>query len=146
MTTIKPFKRSGEPEGAAVEREHSLAAILQRASAPPELSREAKEHLARVDSIAANALHDLEAVTNDIGRLRDEIVLRARMIGEATIRFDELQRKAGQGYATIRNALDLVFGEFHAIPPAEPAREEAALPAPIVTPEPSAPPTAPNEP
>jgi len=118
--STKTFERSGEA-GAG----HST---LQRAVAQPDLSREAREHLGRVDAIAADALRDLETISNEIVKLRDEITRRARMIGEATIRLDELQRNASQGYATIRNALDLVLKEFVAIPLPEPAREAGPKP------------------
>jgi len=81
-------------------------------AAPPELSQQAKEHFARVNAIASAALSDLEAVHEEIGKLRDEITLRAHMLGEATIEFEELARTASQGYGSIRKALDMVRQKF----------------------------------
>src|SRR5262249_14193791 len=80
--------------------------------APPELSQQGKEHFARVNAIASEALRDLEAVHDEVGKLRDEITLRAHMLGEAIIEFDELTRAASQGYGSIRKALDMVRQKF----------------------------------
>ena len=92
----------------------ALKDVLNRADAPAELSTQAKDHFARVNSIAGDALRDLEAVSEEVGKLRDEITLRARMLGEATIEFDELARAASQGYSSIRKALDMVRQKFAA--------------------------------
>jgi len=81
---------------------------------PANMSPQAKEHLGRIDKISADVLRDLEAVTEDIGKLRDEITLRARMLGEATVEFDELARTASQGYVSIRNAIDMLRDKFAA--------------------------------
>ena len=91
-----------------------LKDILNRAAEPPELSPQAKEHLGRVEAIATGALRDLEAVGDEVGKLRDEITLRARMLGEATVEFDELARTASQGYVSIRNAIDMLRDKFAA--------------------------------
>jgi DNA repair ATPase RecN len=112
MTIMKSITREPADE--------PLSAILQRAAAPPDLSQEAKDHLTRVESIAANALKDLEDVSIDVDKLRDEITLRARMIAEATIRLDELQRKAGTAYGTIRSAIEMIRQEFADIPATAP--------------------------
>src|SRR5919197_141391 len=95
--------------GAAVP---PLREILERADAPPELSQQAKDHFARVDSIAASALRDLDAVREEVGKLHDEIMLRARLIGQATVEFDALARAASQGSGSIRKALDMVRKQF----------------------------------
>ena len=115
------------PVGAAVP----LKEILNRADAPPELSPQAKEHFARVNGIATDVLHDVDSVSGEVGKLRDEITLRARMLGEATVEFDELARTASQGYASIRKALDMVRQKFAAAmapAPALPAQEPAKAP------------------
>src|SRR5262245_27226953 len=95
---------------------------------PASLSQDAKDHFTRVQSIAAAAVKDLEEVSVDIDKLRDEIMLRSRMIAEATVRLDELQRKAGAGYGTIRNALGMIRQEYAAIPASEPALDFVASP------------------
>ncbi|MFL5000031.1 MAG: hypothetical protein ACJ8DQ_13315 [Xanthobacteraceae bacterium] len=79
---------------------------------PPEISLQAKEHLARIDKISADVLRDLQAVSDDIGKLREEIMLRARVLGEATLEFDELARTASQGYGSIRKAIEMVRQKF----------------------------------
>src|SRR5690348_1374510 len=115
----KAFKRIGDLDNVASDTDQqqpTLSSILHRASLPPELSQEAKEHLKWVQAIGAATLKDLETVTVEIGRLKEEILLRANLISDATIRLDELQRNAGKGYATIKNALELVRKEFAAIP------------------------------
>jgi len=108
-----------------------LKDILNRAAEPPELSPQAKEHLGRVEAIATNALRDLEAVGDEVGKLRDEITLRARMLGEATIEFDELARTANQGYGSIRKALDMLREKFAtAAPPVPSVPAEQKAPPP----------------
>jgi hypothetical protein len=82
------------------------------AATPPEISQHAKEHLNRIDRIAGDVLRDLQAVSDDIGKLREEITLRARMLGEATLEFDELARTASQGYGSIRKAIEMVRQKF----------------------------------
>jgi hypothetical protein len=82
------------------------------AETPPDVSVQAKEHLARIDKIAADVLRDLQAVNDDIGKLREEIMLRARVLGEATLEFDELARTASQGYGSIRKAIEMVRQKF----------------------------------
>jgi len=79
---------------------------------PAEISQPAKDHLARIDKIAADVLRDLQAVNDDIGKLREEIMLRARVLGEATVEFDELARTASQGYGSIRKAIEMVREKF----------------------------------
>src|SRR5262249_11970803 len=91
-----------------------------RAEVPEDLSREAKDHFTRVESIAAGAPKDLEEGALDIEQLREELIMRARVISQATVRLDEVQRKAGQGYGTIRNALERIRQEFAAIPATAP--------------------------
>jgi len=88
---------------------------IKSAAAPQEMSQPAKEHLQRVEKISADLLRDLDAVSDDIGRLRDEITLRTRMLGEATTEFDELARTASQGYVSIRNAIDMVRQKFASV-------------------------------
>jgi len=131
MSIIKSTRRESVLSGEHSQQNNApLSAILQRAASAPDTSTEAKEHLARVDAITTRALRDLQTVSEDIGKLRDEITLRGRMVAEATVRLDELQHKAGKGYVTIRNALDLVRKEFALIPPAEPVRESPTITAP----------------
>lgn|SRR5689334_20372533 len=89
-----------------------LREILNRADATPELSPQAREHLDLVNGIATTALHDLDTVREDVERLRLEILMRARLIGEATIEFDKLVRMAGRGYGTIRQTLHSVQARF----------------------------------
>ena len=101
-----------------------LREILHRADATPELSPQAREHLDLVNAIATAALQDLEIVRDDVDKLRLEIVMRARLIGEATIEFDKLVRMAGRGYGTIRQTLHTVQARFAA----------AAAPVPRATP------------
>jgi len=108
-----------------------LKDILNRAAESPELSPQAKEHLARVETIATNALRGLEAVGDEVGKLRDEITLRARVLGEATMEFDELARTANQGYGSICKALDMVRQKFAAAAspvPSLPAEQKEAPP------------------
>jgi hypothetical protein len=90
------------------------------------LSPEAKDHFTRVESIASVALKDLADVAAEIEQLREEIMMRARMIGQATVRLDELRSKAAQGYGTIRNALDMIRQEFAAIPATAPDIDDMA--------------------
>src|SRR3954471_2880804 len=91
-----------------------LREILHRADATPELSPQAREHLDLVNGIATAALQDLEIVREDVEKLRLEILMRARLIGEATIEFDKLVRMAGRGYGTIRQTLQGVQARFAA--------------------------------
>jgi hypothetical protein len=91
-----------------------LREILHRADATPELSAQAREHLELVNAIATAALQDLDIVRNDVEKLRLEIVMRARLIAEATIEFDKLVRMAGRGYGTIRQTLHGVQARFAA--------------------------------
>lgn len=131
MSIMKTTRREpGFPVEATPQQNAPLSAILQRAASAPDTSSEAREHLTRVDAITSRALKDLQTVADDVSKLRDEIALRGRMVAEATVRLDELQRKAGKGYVTIRNALDLVRKEFGLIPPAEPVRESPTITAP----------------
>jgi len=109
----------------------SPADDIKSAAAPQEMSQPAKEHLQRVEKISADLLRDLDAVSDDIGRLRDEITLRASILGEATTEFDELARTASQGYVSIRNAIDMVRQKFAAVqspspsfPPSDVPRQE----------------------
>ena len=101
-----------------------LSAVLQRAGGPGDLSQEAKDHFNRVETITAGALKDLEEVAVDVQKLRDEIIMRATMIAEATIRLDELQRKAGTAYGTIRNAIEMIRQEFADIPATAPELDD----------------------
>jgi hypothetical protein len=109
-----------------------LKDILDRADASPELSPHAREHLALVSAIAAGALQDLETVRDDVDKLRVEIMLRARLIAEATAEFDKLVRSAGRGYALIRQSLDMVREKFSAammpIPKAPGAEQKQTSP------------------
>src|SRR5262245_38045758 len=97
-----------------------LSAVLQRAGGAADLSQEAKDHVNRVESITASALKDLEEVSVDVEKLREEIIMRATMIAEATMRLDELQRKAGTAYGSIRNAIEMIRQEFADIPATAP--------------------------
>ena len=97
-----------------------LSAVLQRAAGAADLSQEAKDHVNRVESITASALKDLEEVSVDVEKLREEIIMRATMIAEATMRLDELQRKAGTAYGSIRNAIEMIRQEFADIPATAP--------------------------
>ena len=124
MTTTKSLRR--EPRESTQSSEQLFSSVLPRREAPADLSVEAKDHLTAVESIATGSLKDLKDVSNDIGKLRDEITLRSRMIAEATARLDELQRKAGTGYGTIRNAINMVREEYAAIPDPEPSIDTAA--------------------
>jgi len=101
-----------------------LSAVLQRAGGPGDLSQEAKDHFNRVETITAGALKDLEEVAADVEKLREEIIMRATMIAEATIRLDELQRKAGTAYGTIRNAIEMIRQEFADIPATAPELDD----------------------
>jgi hypothetical protein len=110
-----PFKglppRDAPPVAGAMP---PLREILHRADATPELSPQAREHLDLVNGIATAALQDLEIVREDVEKLRLEILMRARLIGEATIEFDKLVRMAGRGYGTIRQTLHGVQARFAA--------------------------------
>jgi hypothetical protein len=57
-------------------------------------------------------LRDLQAVNDEIGKMREEIMLRARVLGAATLEFDEVARTATRGYGSIRNAIELVRQKF----------------------------------
>jgi hypothetical protein len=110
------LKSSPFREGRPVSLSGAVASPSEEAAkgaeTPAEISPQAKEHLARVDKIAADVLRDLQAVNDDIGKLREEIMLRARMLGEATLEFDELARTASQGYGSIRKAIEMVRQKF----------------------------------
>jgi hypothetical protein len=119
LKSIVPRDASAAPNPAAPEE--TFKGIV----APTQVSEQAKEHLGRIDRIAADVLRDLDAVSEEIGKLRDEITLRARMLGEATVEFDELARTASQGYGSIRKAIDMVRQKF-----AAGAKPTPTLPAP----------------
>jgi hypothetical protein len=107
-----PFRdgRSGPLSGAVISP--AAEQPTQGLETPAGTSDQAKEHLARIDRIAADVLRDLQAVSDDIGKLRDEITLRARVLGEATVEFDDLARTASQGYGSIRKAIEMVRLKF----------------------------------
>jgi hypothetical protein len=106
-----PF-RDGRPGSIAGVVSPAGDEPTQGVETPAGTSDQAKEHLARIDKIAADVLRDLQAVSDDIGKLRDEITLRARVLGEATVEFDDLARTASQGYGSIRKAIEMVRQKF----------------------------------
>jgi hypothetical protein len=110
------LKSSPFREGRPVSLSGAVASASEEpakgADLPPEMSLQAKEHMARIDKIAGDVLRDLQAVNDDIGKLREEIMLRARVLGEATLEFDELARTASQGYGSIRKAIEMVRQKF----------------------------------
>ena len=125
MTPTESLRRRRGQESTQPGAE-LLSSVLQRPEVPADPSVEAKDHLTAVENITSGSLKDLEGVSIDIEKLRDEITLRARMIAEATAQLDELQRKAGKGYGTIRNAIVMIREEYAAIPPAAPSTDTVA--------------------
>jgi len=120
MIPTEPLRREPGNESTPPGGE-LLSSVLQRPEAPADPSGETKDHFTAAESIASGSLKGLEGVSSDIDKLRDEITLRARMIAEATARLDELKRKAGMGYGTIRNAIEMIREEYAAIPAPEPS-------------------------